>query len=116
MIATMTVNQPTKEDNARTTLIIVPAALLLQWKEELLTKTNEIFSVHIHHGKDKLKTVDEVRKWDVCSEPIYDIMSNIWHAFGKVIITTYHTLIMDFVGPEDGEEPDDFYRWLSVNG
>ncbi|KAK7677163.1 hypothetical protein QCA50_019872 [Cerrena zonata] len=97
MIATMCINQPTEEDTARTTLIVVPAALLLQWKEELLSKTNEIFSVHIHHGKDKLKTVDEFRKWDV-------------------IITTYHTLIMDFAIPVGENEPDDVYKWLSVHG
>ena len=96
MIATMCINQPREDENARTTLIIVPAALLLQWKEELLTKTNEIFTVYIHHGKDKLKNVADIKKWDV-------------------IITTYHTLIMDFAYP-DADEVDDVYKWLSLHG
>lgn len=26
-----------------------------QWKDEIESKTNEMFSVHLHHGKDKLK-------------------------------------------------------------
>ena len=39
--------------------------MLDQWKEELEQKTNEIFSVHIHHGKDKLKTLERIRSKDV---------------------------------------------------
>ncbi|KAJ7255040.1 SNF2 family N-terminal domain-containing protein, partial [Mycena haematopus] len=55
MIATMAMNLPADDEEARTTLIVVPAALLQQWKEEIETKTNEMFSVRLHHGKDKLK-------------------------------------------------------------
>ncbi|KAF8134681.1 SNF2 family N-terminal domain-containing protein [Mycena galopus ATCC 62051] len=79
MIATMAMNLPGADEEARTTLIVVPAALLQQWKEEIETKTNEMFSVRLHHGKDKL----------------------------KVVITTYQTLSMDFFVPKDtavGEE------------
>ncbi|KAJ3854506.1 SNF2 family DNA-dependent ATPase [Lentinula lateritia] len=75
MIATMAMNQPSLEDEdaPTTTLIVVPAALLQQWKDEIETKTNDIMSVHVHHGKDKL----------------------------KVIITTYQTLNGDFNFPKD---------------
>jgi len=71
MIATMAMNLPALEDECRTTLIVVPAALLQQvsplctyfgtcfncdqWKDEIETKSNNMFKVHIHHGKDKLK-------------------------------------------------------------
>ena len=66
MIATMTVNQPTDEDDNRCTLIVVPAALLLQWKDELETKTNGMFDVHIQHGKDKIKSPARLQEKDVC--------------------------------------------------
>ena len=36
-----------------------------QWKEELDTKTNGLFEVHIHHGKDKLKTRAAINAKDV---------------------------------------------------
>ncbi|CAL1697769.1 unnamed protein product [Somion occarium] len=96
MIATMVINQPKEEDKARTTLIIVPAALLLQWKEELDSKTNEIFNVHIQHGKDKLKSVSALQSKDA-------------------IITTYQTLNMDFGVPDD-INPDEEMEWLAENG
>ncbi|KAF8921264.1 SNF2 family N-terminal domain-containing protein [Mucidula mucida] len=83
MIATMVMNMPKlNEDGPRTTLIVVPAALLQQWKEEIETKTNGVLSVHIHHGKDKLKRISQVKEYDV-------------------IITTYQTLNGDFVMPKD---------------
>jgi hypothetical protein len=71
MIATMAMNLPAEGEENRTTLIVVPAALLQQarpllprlsalpelpqWKDEIETKTNDMFSVRVHHGKDKLK-------------------------------------------------------------
>ncbi|KAF5383948.1 hypothetical protein D9757_007371 [Collybiopsis confluens] len=98
MIATMAMNQPSIEDDdlGKTTLIIVPAALMQQWKEEIETKTNGIMSVHIHHGKDKLKKRSDIKQYDA-------------------IITTYQTLNGDFNIPKDlptEEEAD----WLSKNG
>ena len=65
MIATMVINQPQVQDKHCATLIVVPAALLLQWKEELETKTNDIFDVHIQHGKDKIKRPDLLAEKDV---------------------------------------------------
>ncbi|KAF7300276.1 SNF2 family DNA-dependent ATPase [Mycena kentingensis (nom. inval.)] len=49
MIATMVMNQPDEDETDRTTLVVVPAALMQQWKEELLSKTNisEMFTIHI---------------------------------------------------------------------
>ena len=65
MIATMVINQPNEGGRHRSTLIIVPAALLLQWKEELETKTNGVFVVHIQHGKDKIKDTELLQENDV---------------------------------------------------
>lgn len=65
MIATMVMNQPTEEDKHRSTLVVVPAALLLQWKDELETKTNGIWEVHIQHGKDKIKGFELLEEKDV---------------------------------------------------
>ncbi|KAE9403438.1 hypothetical protein BT96DRAFT_1016994 [Gymnopus androsaceus JB14] len=98
MIATMAMNQPSVEDEdaCKTTLIVVPAALLQQWKDEIESKTNDIMSVHVHHGKDKLKKRSDIKKYDV-------------------IVTTYQTLNGDFNFPKDlpSEEESD---WLAQNG
>ncbi|KAJ7819201.1 SNF2 family DNA-dependent ATPase, partial [Mycena olivaceomarginata] len=61
MIATMAMNLPGGDEEARTTLIVVPAALL----QQIETKTNEMFSVRLHHGKDKVKKASEVKDYDV---------------------------------------------------
>ena len=65
MIALMTINQPEPDARNRTTLIVLPAALLTQWREEIEEKTNDVFKVHIHHGKDKLKKLSAMRDKDV---------------------------------------------------
>ncbi|THV01709.1 hypothetical protein K435DRAFT_836766 [Dendrothele bispora CBS 962.96] len=98
MIATMAMNQPAidEENTCKTTLIVVPAALLQQWKDEILEKTNGIWTVHVHHGKDKLKKKSEVKSFDM-------------------IVTTYHTLMNDFVIPKD-VEPAEEAAWLAKNG
>ncbi|KAF8153937.1 SNF2 family DNA-dependent ATPase [Crassisporium funariophilum] len=94
MIATMAMNMAGLEDECRTTLIIVPAALLQQWKDEIVTKTNGIFEVHIHHGKDKLKKVSQVKSKDV-------------------VVTSYQTFCQDFpVPPKDEDEAE----WLDEHG
>ncbi|KAF5376123.1 hypothetical protein D9615_007674 [Tricholomella constricta] len=96
MIATMVKNQPSMDEEHRTTLIIVPAALLQQWKEEVETKTNGVFSVHLHHSKDKLKKVSQIKNYDV-------------------IVTTYQTLNQDFNIPKD-VDPSEEGEWLADNG
>ncbi|KAI9435461.1 SNF2 family N-terminal domain-containing protein [Lactarius indigo] len=88
MIATMATNTPGPNENYCTTLVVVPAALLHQWKEELESKTNGIFTAHIHHGKTKLKNLSAIREKDI-------------------IITTYHTLIQDFVIKDPNVDPED---------
>ena len=70
MIATMVMNQPSHEDQhdgwGKAVLIVVPAALLLQWKEELEAKTNGMWDVHIQHGKDKIRDPELLAEKDVC--------------------------------------------------
>ncbi|KIY72134.1 hypothetical protein CYLTODRAFT_418117 [Cylindrobasidium torrendii FP15055 ss-10] len=96
MIATMVKNMPAPDSSAQTTLIVVPAALMLQWKEEVEQKTNGSLSVHIYHGKDKLKKLSDVKKFDV-------------------IVTTYQTLSNDFVTPSDIDTIDEA-AWLAKKG
>ena len=79
-----------KQKERRTTLVIAPACLLQQvcvyikdshphliitrhqWYEEITEKTNGIFRVHIHHGKKKLKSVEEIEGYDVWFYSIID--------------------------------------------
>ncbi|OJT08730.1 hypothetical protein TRAPUB_340 [Trametes pubescens] len=97
MIATMVINQPTEEDTNRSTLIVVPAALMTQWKDEIIQKTNGMFEVHIQHGKEKLKKLEQLAEKDV-------------------VITTYQTLNLDFNVPSDLEDSDEEMQWIRDNG
>ncbi|KAI0334280.1 hypothetical protein GY45DRAFT_94057 [Cubamyces sp. BRFM 1775] len=96
MIATMVVNQPTNEDKYRTTLIVVPAALMQQWKEEIEMKTNDMFKVHIQHGREKIKDPELLAEYDV-------------------VITTYQTLNLDFSTPDDLDSGEEM-NWLRMHG
>ncbi|KAG7452506.1 uncharacterized protein BT62DRAFT_879840 [Guyanagaster necrorhizus] len=97
MIAAMLLHMPNIDSEVcRTTLIVVPVALLQQWKEEIEQKTGETLTVHIHHGKDKLKRVSEINSYDV-------------------IVTTYQTLNGDFAMPKD-IDPTEEAEWLSEYG
>ncbi|KAF8958574.1 SNF2 family N-terminal domain-containing protein [Flammula alnicola] len=96
MIATMAMNMPSLDDDCRTTLIVVPAALLQQWKDEIDTKTNGLFEVHVHHGKDKLKKISQLKSMDV-------------------VITSYQTLCQDFNVPK-GTAPEDESEYIAEHG
>ncbi|KAK0228592.1 SNF2 family DNA-dependent ATPase [Armillaria fumosa] len=97
MIATMLLHMPNIDsEDCRSTLIVVPAALLQQWKEEVEQKTGGTLTVHIHHGKDKLKKKSEIDTYDV-------------------IVTTYQTLNGDFAIPKD-VDPTEEAEWLSEYG
>ncbi|KAF8507571.1 SNF2 family N-terminal domain-containing protein, partial [Hysterangium stoloniferum] len=89
-IATCVKNRPEEGAERKSTLIVAPAALLEQWKAEITQRTTEgMFKVHIHHGKEKFRRVDEVRQYDI-------------------VITTYQTLYADFPKKKKVEgEPDD---------
>ena len=66
MIAAMVINRPPKDQKRRSTLIIVPASLVGQWKLEIENMTvRDTFSIFIHHGNTKLRTVKQVAKYDV---------------------------------------------------
>ncbi|GBE87754.1 hypothetical protein SCP_1104310 [Sparassis crispa] len=76
----VSLDDPGEGDTHRPTLIVVPAALLLQWKEEIETKTNGMFSVHIRHGREKTKSLPKLADKDLlpgccrCGQsPAYDM-------------------------------------------
>ncbi|KAI4522550.1 hypothetical protein K525DRAFT_255497 [Schizophyllum commune Loenen D] len=96
MLATMSISMPGMDDKVRVTLIVVPAALLQQWKDEIESKTNGLFRAHIHHGKDKLTSKRELRDVDV-------------------VITSYQTLNQDFAVPK-GLNDWDTEQWLEKKG
>ncbi|KAI0041675.1 hypothetical protein FA95DRAFT_1501098 [Auriscalpium vulgare] len=97
MIATMAMNMPELNEKNRTTLIVLPAALMFQWKEELEAKTNGIWSVHVHHGKDKLKSLRALQSKDI-------------------VITTYQTLNIDFTIRDPDMTDDEQIEYLIENG
>lgn len=86
-IATMVMNQPVEDEetgkmDAEVTLIVAPVALLRQWKDEILSHTKRnVFSVRIHHGKDKIRTLKELKKQDV-------------------VLTTYGALMNSYPNPK----------------
>ncbi|KDR65835.1 hypothetical protein GALMADRAFT_131232 [Galerina marginata CBS 339.88] len=96
MIATMAINMPGIDDDCKTTLVVVPAALLQQWKDEIDSKTNGMFDVHVHHGKDKLKKMSQLKSKDV-------------------VVTSYQTFCQDFAVPK-GTAPEDEDEWLEEYG
>ncbi|KAF8510456.1 SNF2 family N-terminal domain-containing protein [Hysterangium stoloniferum] len=80
---------------SKTTLIVAPASLLRQWKEEIETKCQEgLLRVHIHHGKYKLKTVKVLKQFDV-------------------ILVSYQTLTAEFPSHLDTSDQSD---WLPEMG
>ena len=79
MIALMAMHPP-KDRQRRTTLIIVPVALLTQWKEEIEEKCGQdTYDMLIYHGKDK-KGVrpSTLMKYDVVLTT-YGTMSLEWY-------------------------------------
>lgn len=104
----------------------------MQWKEEIETKTNEMFSVRLHHGKDKVKVrvvfclfsiscrLASRRKHPrsrtttcaFCSIPLYYFPLTR----PQVIITTYQTLSLDFHVPKDTVDVGDEAQYLAKHG
>jgi SNF2 family DNA or RNA helicase len=92
---------------------------LSQWKEEIEEKTNGILTVHVHHGREKLKVWDRVSSFLLV---LISMASNMKPVQKKseiksydVLITTYQTLMTDFVVAK-GVEPHEVAEWLKKNG
>ncbi|CCA72471.1 related to DNA repair protein RAD16 [Serendipita indica DSM 11827] len=65
---------PSGDPDCHATLIVAPLALLEQWKQEIMWKTEEdTFKVLIYHGPNRPKSKKKISKYDV-------------------VLTTYHTL------------------------
>jgi SNF2 family DNA or RNA helicase len=77
-VATMVLNKPpmdSRPKDPRVTLIVAPTALLQQWKEEIEQHTVEgMFDIFIHHGNNKIKSIQHLKNRDV-------------------VITSYHTIM-----------------------
>lgn len=100
-----------KSGFSKTTLVVAPASLLRQWKDEIETKCQEgLFRVHIHHGKEKLKSVKEIRAFDV---RLYHMSIHYLYNTRQVVIVSYQTLMADF--PNHLEKLDQS-GWLPEHG
>ncbi|KAJ7076087.1 SNF2 superfamily protein [Mycena belliarum] len=76
MIACMC-KHPSEDPACKTTLILAPLALLVQWQQEIATKTTAEWKVLIYHGSNKPKKKSELLKYDV-------------------VLTTYSTAAMEW--------------------
>jgi hypothetical protein len=81
----------------------------IQWKDEIETKTNDVFTVHIHHGRSKLKTVEAIEAKDVGRTLLLSGKSHsqFFCVNLQVVITTYQTLNLDFSVPDDTESGEE---------
>ncbi|KAG8906658.1 hypothetical protein FRB99_006359 [Tulasnella sp. 403] len=118
-IALMVMNQPDmsdpgqQEERRKQTLIVAPAALLDQWRDEIETKA-EMFRVFIHHGPSKAKTVKEFRKFDVSNLPPF--VFDAYRRWCQIVVTSYHTLLYD-INPrrnKDKKGPLGENKWYRV--
>ena len=85
VIATMVLNRPPVDigyKGPKVTLIITPAALMQQWKQEIETHTSPgTFTVTLHHGQQKIKSLAQLKAKDV-------------------VITSYHTVMFSHPSPK----------------
>lgn len=58
------------------TLVVLPAALLLQWKSEIETKVSRTVSIFVLHGKTKSTTSSELENYDFVLTT-YDTVANM---------------------------------------
>jgi hypothetical protein len=58
---------------------ICPHWYHFQWKDELDTKSNDLFTVHIYHGREKLSTLTDIRSKDVRYSSCYSFMMWLRH-------------------------------------
>lgn len=85
VIATMVLNKPPEDIGYRgpkVTLIITPAALMQQWKNEIQMHTKPgTFRVTVHHGGQKIKSLTLLKSQDV-------------------VITSYNTIMFSHPSPK----------------
>ncbi|GAA5933497.1 hypothetical protein JCM10213_001290 [Rhodosporidiobolus nylandii] len=70
-----------KACRSKTTLVICPLALMEQWKQEIMTKSDGRLKVLIHHGSSKAKDGRKLQRYDV-------------------VITSYQTCASEWVDPK----------------
>ncbi|KAG8896479.1 hypothetical protein FRC01_011756, partial [Tulasnella sp. 417] len=130
-LALMVLNQPEIGDNGRPegeryqTLIVAPAALLDQWKDEIETKA-EMFQVFIHHGPKKAKSPEALRKYEVVitsyTTMLYDVQPRSTRdRRGPLSKNKWHRIILDeaqIIRNRNAQSSiasamlDSTYRWL----
>jgi hypothetical protein len=145
MIATMAKNMPNLDDECRTTLIIVPAALLQQvcgwvyfvpfsylnfFKVEGWDRNEDQWCIHrsCTPWEGQIEGIPAMllfcscyntsfRKHPKCRNTMYANTTAFWTRLiiSQVVVTTYQTLNQDFNIPKDCE-PADEAAWLEDNG
>ncbi|KAL5032335.1 hypothetical protein RTP6_000458 [Batrachochytrium dendrobatidis] len=64
---------PTRERGG--TLIVAPLSLIRQWEQEITSKSNMGLKVYVHHGPQRTKLKNELRKYDVVITT-FSVLSN----------------------------------------
>lgn len=130
-IALMILNQPElgepgqRQGGRYQTLIVAPAALLDQWKDEIETKA-DMFRVFIHHGPKKAKNAEALRKYEVVitsyTTMLYDVQPRSTRdRRGPLSKTKWYRIILDeaqIIRNRNAQSSiasamlDSTYRWL----
>ncbi|KAF9205533.1 hypothetical protein BGZ49_003897 [Haplosporangium sp. Z 27] len=89
----------------KATLVLAPVSLMLQWAEELRSKTEPgLLKVYVYHGKDRFKDPELLRRYDVIITTVTTLAGEMGHKdinpgkckrIGTLFKAHYHRVVID---------------------